>query len=240
MAKPVGPSPEELRTSIARVAERPKGGESDPKKSLDWYRKARNGRKRDYIFSVSKMKVCPHNRLHALAVGGNWYRCEDCNWGFNIVTTYAQPLHNIVVGGLLNALHFAKEFGNDALQEVARTPKGQHETDFHMPALPEGMSFFEAAALLDTIDVNTADMGKTQLRDLLEKHWVPDAEVKRRVKELQGAGLLKGLGAPDDSEPKSLGVGASAEGQDSPERANMPRLPRRKKPSPKSRHPLPA
>ena len=159
----------------------------DETKTLDWYLAKRNGKKRDYIFSVSKMKTCPHNHLHAMVTGGIKYRCEDCNWCFDIVTTYAQPLHNVVVGSMLQALHFAKEFGIDNLQEVLRTPKGQHELDYHLPALPEGMSFWDALEALETIDVNAPDRGAGELRQLFEEKWVPVAERQRRHQELASA-----------------------------------------------------
>lgn len=195
--------------------------EDDPTKHLDWYLQKRGDKKRDYVFSVSRMRTCPHNHLHAMVTGGTKYRCEDCNWCFDIVTAYAQPLHNVVVGSLLQVLHFAKEFGGDNLQEVLRTPKGQHELDYHLPALPEGMTFWDAVEALEVIDVNKPDRGAGELRKLLEKHWVPLAERQRRHKELESANaklgkLLEkhGLMAPQKS-PKRY---AAAIGDPSDER----------------------
>lgn len=201
----------------------PSQREQDPAKTLDWYIQKRNGKKRDYVFSVSKMRTCPHNHLHAMVVGGIKYRCEDCNWCFDIVTTYAQPLHNVVVGSLLQVMHSAKEFGIDAVQEMLRTPKGQHEYDYHLPALPEGISFWDAVQAMEQIDINRPDQGAGQLRALLERYWVSDAERQRRHKELAAAnpglgkllqdkGLMASVESPKEYEG-AIGLPADRRGE---------------------------
>ena len=210
----------------------------DAAKTLDFYIERRNGKKRDYVFGVDKMRRCPHNHLQALSTGGTWYRCRDCNWAFGITVAYAQPLHNMVVGGLLNALWFAKEFGMEALQEVARTPKGQYELNYHLPALPEGMSFNDAVEVMDKIDVTVKDGGAAQLYELLEKHWVSPKEKRRRIGEFKGMGLsfdvpppLKPLKEGYDASTQPRAIGAGETGAKRSRRGKVPSLPRGKRKS---------
>jgi hypothetical protein len=169
--------------------------ETSPGRTLDYFIKARNGNKRDYIQDYKKSKTCPHNTLTALAIGGTWYRCRDCNYAFDIVAAYQQPLHNLVIGGFLNALSFAKEFGGDALGEVLRRPIGQSDGTGHKPVLPEGMSFTDAISLLESVDVNAEDGGVEALKALLEEVWVGDDQ--KRL--LATRGTKKGLDAGKDS-----------------------------------------
>jgi hypothetical protein len=88
------------------------------------------------------------------------------------MTAYQQPLHNVVLEGLMNAMHFSKEFGVQALQEVARRPIGQYDASQHKPVLPEGMDFIDVLNDLEEVDVNTADGGKRQLRGLQTAKWL--------------------------------------------------------------------
>ena len=184
-----------------------------PTKTLDYYVEKRGDNKRDYVFSLAKSKTCPHNELKAMVTGGTKYYCTSCNWASDIPWGYGQPLHNVVVGSLLQVMHFAKEFGSDALQEVLRTPKGQHELDYHLPALPEGMTFWDALEVLEQVDVNLPDRGAGTLRKLFEENWVSITERERRHKELKVAspalGALlekKGLLAVESAEyPESIG-----------------------------------
>lgn len=144
--------------------------------SLGFYVRARNGRKRNYIFSYKKAKRCPHNRLTALAIGGSWYRCFDCNYAFNIVASNMQPLHNLLLGSFFNAMHFAKEFGIASTFEVLRRPIGQYDGMAHKPLLPEGKTLLDAFMLLEKVDVTAEDGGKSQLEALLEEEWVGPEE----------------------------------------------------------------
>jgi len=185
----------------------------EPEKSLDYYLKARNGRKRDYVFDYGKSRKCPHRTLTALSIGGNWYRCADCNYAFDIVAAYQQPLHSLAIGSIMNALHFAKEFGSSSLQEVLRTPIGQYDGMSQKSALPEGMDFSQAAAALDTVNVNSLDGGDAELKELLESFWVSDESRAKRHKEIEGMDpsrrpelpvTKEALEAGDDHKPKSI------------------------------------
>lgn len=144
--------------------------EADPK-TLRYFIERRNGKKRNYIFDYSESRKCPHPELTATAVGGTWYRCKQCNYVFDIVAAYQQPIHHLVTGAMLTALHFAKEFGADALGEVLRRPMGQYDGSPHKPVLPEGMTFLDVLGVLEGIDVNSEDGGKAQLKALLADVW---------------------------------------------------------------------
>jgi hypothetical protein len=150
--------------------------EARPEPTLDYYVERRDGRKRNYIYRWKKAEGCPHPHLVNLAIGGNWYRCTECNYAFDIVSAYVQPLHSLVIGGMLNALHFAKEFGSESFMEVLRRPIGQYDSKAHKPVLPEGMTFWDALKALDQIDVNSEDQGKGQLQQMLEELWVGPKE----------------------------------------------------------------
>jgi hypothetical protein len=156
-------------------------------KSLQYWVDARNGKKRNYIFDYADSSKCTHSRLKELVQGANWYRCEQCNYAFFIMTAYQQPLHSVVLAGLQNALHFSKEFGMDALQEVARRPTGQYDGSEHKPVLPEGMDFVDTLRMLEGIDINAPDGGESQLRSVQRGAWngrgfLPDG----RARCLQG------------------------------------------------------
>lgn len=186
----------------------------DPKKTLDYVLKARDGKKRDYIFSWSKARKCPHRQLNKLVMGGTWYLCPDCNWAMCITGAYIQPIHSMVIGGALMNLAFAKHFGSDALAEVLRRPIGQEEAKHQMPVLPEGMNLMEAARLLDEVDLTAPDGGVAQLKALQEAFWVSPKERDRRRKQLgPRADEVLGLeGAhDDDTQPGRLGAGAQGQ-----------------------------
>jgi hypothetical protein len=175
-------NPENLPTSQSQTTPIP---QYRPETTRDFYIEARNGHKRDYVYDVHRANRCPHPRMVALSIGGNWYRCEDCNYAFDIVAAYAQPLHNLVIGGLLNALHFAKEHGTNALQEVLRTPIGQYDGTPQKPVLPEGMDFEDTVAALEAVNVNAEDGGHAQLSALVDTLWVSDKSRAKRIKELE-------------------------------------------------------
>lgn len=185
----------------------------DPRLSLDFFVQARNGKKRNYVFDFHKSRTCAHSRLTALSIGGNWYRCEECNYAFDIVAAYQQPLHNLILGGVLNALSFSKEFGAFALQEVLRTPIGQYDKSNHKPALPEGMSFTDAVMALEGVDIHAEDGGKAQLQQVLERFWVSEKERERRAKELgAGDGASRGQLPGGDKDSGGGEVPALSEG----------------------------
>ena len=177
-------------------------GQPGFKTGLTLYIGAKSGKKRPYVYGFHKSRTCSHPQLVALSIGGNWYRCTDCNYAFDIVAAYQQPLHNLVIGGMLNALHFAKEYGIESLQTVLRTPIGQYDGEAHKPVLPDGMSFMDAAKLLEEVDVNTSDGGKAQLTKLLEDKWVmppqralQDARNEKKQRKLIAAEVKKQLKA---------------------------------------------
>lgn len=143
----------------------------ESEKTLQYWVDARNGNKRNYIFDYSESSKCNHPKLLEMVQGANWYRCEDCNYAFFIMTAYQQPLHSVVLEGLQNALHFSKEFGMAALQEVARRPTGQYDHSEHKPLLPEGMDFVETLKVLEAINVNSPDQGERQLRSVQNGTW---------------------------------------------------------------------
>jgi hypothetical protein len=159
---------------------------SEEEKSLDFYVKARGGQKRDYIYSVGKALSCPHSRLMEIVVGSGDYRCIECNYVFTIVTAKIKPLHHTVIQGVQAAIHFAKEHGSDALQEVLRRPLGQYEGKAQRSVLPEGMSFEEAVLAQDVIDVNASDGGAAQLKELRDAIFVSPKSRERRMNELDG------------------------------------------------------
>jgi hypothetical protein len=165
------------------MAKEPKGKalargreKSPPGQSLDFYIKARNGRKRNYIFDYSKAKNCSHPQLVEMAIGGTWYRCTQCNYALCITSAYMQPVHNVAIGSLFNLMHFSKEFGMNSLNEVVRRPIGQLDGTLHKPVIPEGMSLNDALAALEEINVNDTDGGKEALRTLLAEVWVGPKE----------------------------------------------------------------
>ena len=129
------------------------------------------GKKREYIYDYGKAKSCHHSRLREMVQGSNWYRCEDCNYALFIMTAYEQPLHNVVLAGLQNALHFSKEFGIAALQEVARRRTGQYDGRAQKAVIPEGMDFFETLEALEEVDVTAPDGGEQQLRSMQSAIW---------------------------------------------------------------------
>lgn len=149
--------------------------------------KARNGKKRDYIYDFSKARKCPHRHLVATAVGGNTYRCPDCNYFYTIVTAYAEPMHLAVVKAAYQLLHFGKEFGAPALEEVLRQPHGQHEDGPQMGVLPDGMTLVDAVLALEQVNVHSPDRGDAEMRALVEAIWPSTVEIKRRIKALRGS-----------------------------------------------------
>jgi|TARA_R110000751_G_scaffold74739_1_gene150920 hypothetical protein len=142
-----------------------------PENTLEFWEKARNGNKRDFIFDYGVSMKCSHAHLLEMVQGANWYRCEDCNYCFFIMTAYQQPLHSVVLEGLQNALHFSKEFGMAALQEVVRRPTGQYDGKEHKPLLPEGLDLIGALEALEEVNVNTEDHGEQQLRTVQNAVW---------------------------------------------------------------------
>lgn len=139
--------------------------------SLDFYVEKRNGKKRNYIFDYGKSRSCSHGTLKEIAKGGNWYRCLDCNYAFFIESATQWPLHFLPIMGAFQLMGFAKEFGMDSLQEVLRRPIGQTDGTAHKPVLPEGMSFMDALAALEDVDVNAEDGGAAQLKALMASLW---------------------------------------------------------------------
>jgi hypothetical protein len=189
--------PEQLPTSQRQDTPLP---QHRPETTRDFYVKARSGKKRDYIYDVIKAGKCPHPRMVALSIGGNWYRCEECNYAFDIVAAYAQPVHNLVIGSMLNTLHFAKEYGANSLQEVLRTAIGQYDGTPQKPVLPEGMSFEDTLEALESVNVNTEDGGDKQLKALVDNVWVTDEARTKRLGELP----YDSDGSPHPEEWKAL------------------------------------
>jgi hypothetical protein len=148
--------------------------QQDPN-TLAFYIKTRNGRKREYIFDYSKAKTCDHPNLTVIARGGIVYRCQDCNFTYHITGAYAQPLHNELIMAAFTILSFSKEFGQESVAEVLRTPIGQSDGSQHKPVLPEGKSFADVLALVEGIDVTTEDGGKQALQQLLGEVWEAQA-----------------------------------------------------------------
>lgn len=146
--------------------------ESKPEHSLDFYVKKRAHNKRPYIFRYKQARICDHPTMKIIARGGNMYRCPDCNYSFQWPGAIVWPLHFTVIQGLFQVMSFVKEFGEDALQEVLRTPIGQTDGTPHKPVLPEGFSFYDVLQQLEGIDVTSPDGGKSQLATLLDTVWV--------------------------------------------------------------------
>jgi len=173
-------------------------------KNLDFFVEARNGFKRNYIYDYGESKTCDHTEMKSIARGGIGYRCTKCNYAFHIVAAYQQPLHNEIIQSMFNVLGFAKEFGTDSLQEVLRRPIGQNDGSSQKPVLPEGMSFEEAVALLEQVDVTTEDGGAEQLEALLETAWVGPKEKaaylenQQRLEEKKSLQLKEGDGEQED------------------------------------------
>lgn len=161
----------------------------DERLSLDYYIQARNGNKRDYIYDFGVARKCPHRHLMATAIGGNTYRCDDCNYFFTIVTAYAEPMHLATVKAAYQLLHFGKEFGVNALQEVLRQPHGQSDGSPQKGVLPEGMTLQDAILSLEQVNVHTPDRGDAEMKAIVESLWPSDREIKRRIKALRGSDL---------------------------------------------------
>lgn len=153
----------------------------------DFYAEAQNGKKRDYIFSVHQMRKCSHRRMVLTMMGGSNYRCLDCNWTFDVVTANAQPMHHLTVKAMYQLLHFAKEFGVAALQEVLRQPHGQDDGSPHKGVIPDGMTITDALRALDSIDVTQPDGGAEQLQAIVDTVWPNEREFERRIKALEGS-----------------------------------------------------
>jgi hypothetical protein len=152
--------------------------------TLQYYVKARNGKKRDYIFHYGDSRTCDHPEMVALARGGNVYRCRRCNYAFHINGAYQQPLHNELILAAFVIMNFGKEFGMDSVGEVLRTPIGQHDGSQHKPVLPEGMSFTDVMSALEDVDVTGPDGGKAALQVLLGDIW--EAQVPRLSEGVRG------------------------------------------------------
>jgi hypothetical protein len=147
----------------------------EPSNTLAYHVERRSENKRNYIYDYGKSFTCDHSSLTVVARGGIVYRCKDCNYSFHITGAYQQPLHHEVIQGAFTMLGFAKEFGTDSLQEVLRRPIGQSDGKPHKPVLPDGMSFMDALAEMEGIDVTSLDGGKAQLAALVEAKWsVPE------------------------------------------------------------------
>lgn len=145
----------------------------EARNNLDFYVAARNGKKRNYIYSYGKSITCDHPEIRIVARGGVVYRCMDCNYAFHILGAFQQPLHNEVIQAAFTLAYFSKEFGNKSLQEVLRRPIGQMDGSPQKPVLPEGMSFQDVLKALEEIDVTgSLDEGREQLQELLETQWV--------------------------------------------------------------------
>jgi hypothetical protein len=181
-----------------------------PKHELtrEFYTKARNGKKRDYIYNVAKARKCPHPSLKVLAIGDNCYRCEECNWTYDIVTSNMQPLHNRILGSMMYMLHFVKEFGVGPFEEILRTPIGQYDGGPHKPAIPDGVGMMQSLLMMDSVNVKTDDKGDAELKMILDKFWVSLEERDRRQKQMDGKGVP---GSGDQITQRGLNAGSSEE-----------------------------
>ena len=157
--------------------------------TLEFYTKARNGNKRDYVYDYGKARKCDHPNLVATSLGGNTYRCTECNYFYTIVTAYVEPMHLATVKAAYQLLHFAKEFGVHALQEVLRQPHGQSDGTPHKGVIPDGMTLSDAVMALESINMHTPDRGAAELRQLVERTWPSERELQRRIKALRGSDL---------------------------------------------------
>ena len=179
----------------------------------EFYVKSRSnlGKKRNYVYNFAKARTCPHPNLVAMSIGGSTYRCTECNYTFDIVAANMQPLHNRVLGDMFNVLHFAKEFGGFALQEVLRTPIGQYDSTPHKPAIPDGHTILDALLLMDQIDVTLPDGGKAQVAQLMDRVWTNEQERLRKQLQLEGkaapSGSLGGLLEGNGRDPEQLHAG---------------------------------
>ncbi len=152
-----------------------------------YYVEARNGNKRDYVYDFSVARKCPHPNLVATAIGGNTYRCTECNYFYTIVTAYAEPMHLATVKAAYQLLHFGKEFGVHALQEVLRQPHGQTDGTPQKGVIPDGMTLSDALLALESVNVNTPDRGVAELSALVASVWPSETELKRRIVALRGS-----------------------------------------------------
>ena len=169
-----------------------------PEHSLDFYVKKRAGNKREYIFRYKKARKCDHPTMQIIARGGNMYRCTECNYSFQWPGAIVWPLHFTVLQGAFQIMSFVKEFGEDALEEVFRTPIGQTDGTPHKPVLPEGMSFSDVLQEMEAIDVTTADGGKSTLATLLDKVWVGPPALD--VGGGNGSGNAEAIGPGNDED----------------------------------------
>lgn len=145
--------------------------EFKPEHTLDFHVKARGKNKRPYIFRYKKARVCDHPTMNIVARGGNIYRCPDCNYTFQWPGAIVYPLHFNVIMAAFTIFNAAKEFGQNAVEEMLRTPIGQTDGTEHKPVLPEGLSFYDVLQELEGIDVTTPDGGKGQLAALMTGVW---------------------------------------------------------------------
>lgn len=157
--------------------------------TYDFYVKARNGNKRDFIFSWAKARKCSHPNLVITAIGGNTYRCTECNYFYTIVSAYVEPMHLATVKAAYQLLHFGKEFGVAALQEVLRQPHGQSDGTPHKGVIPDNMTLSDTLLALETVNVNSPDKGRAEMAALVEAVWPNEVEVQRRIEALQGSDL---------------------------------------------------
>jgi hypothetical protein len=153
-----------------------------PEHTLDFYIERRNGKKRNYIFRYKKAQSCDHPRMDIIARGSNFYRCQECNYTFQWPGAIVYPQHFNVIMAAFQLMNFAKEYGNDSLQEVLRRPIGQTDGTPHKPVLPEGKSFIETMELLEQINTDQGD-DTGELKALLDAFWVSPQSDKRYLKE---------------------------------------------------------
>ena len=157
--------------------------------TYEFFVKARDGHKRDFVFDYAKARRCPHRQLVGTAIGGNTYRCPDCNYFFTIVTAYVEPFHIATVKAAYQLLHAAKEFGMPALQEMLRQPHGQSDGTPQKGVLPDGMTLTDVIEAMDSINVMTPDRGAAELKALVESTWPNEVEIERRIRALRGSAL---------------------------------------------------
>jgi hypothetical protein len=184
-------------------------------KTLDYYVERRNGNKKNYVFDYGESKTCPHKTMKQIMGGWNWYRCEDCNYAFFIMTAWQAPLHNVALEGAFAMMHFAKEFGMDSLGEVLRRPIGQADGTAQKPALPEGFDFMETLQLLEQIDVNAEDGGRAQLEALQDSTWVDEFNREKRRKELNETNAKENERQLEDKKQGKLSAVSVGEDTDS-------------------------
>lgn len=178
-----------MATERKVIQEQEKRDLAPSERTYDFFVKARNGRKRDFIFSYGKARTCPHRNLVTTAVGGNTYRCTECNYFYTIVAAYVEPMHLATVKAAYQLLHYAKEFGLPALQETLRQPHGQSDGTPHKGVIPDGMNMGDVLAAMDGINVLGPDRGAAELKALVESVWPSEAEFQRRIEALHGSDL---------------------------------------------------